>query len=416
MIEGASIIFYLRTSITNIRRHVHKSLLNLILCILIIVLLNVYVENIDSTKGQLASLPESIQVTAVVSNLNGSQNTGLKIKDKAIQFLKNSVHTKDLVYTVQLRMGFGEFGMEDFEGNLNYFGAGVNDIKGVAGLKADEIVLCEEKTLDFLKSTRKECIVDTFVMEQMNMKLGDKVPLTSFYYRYGDYHEIYIEPLDTSIYEIVGSMDMKEYLGSTVQPDIIVPAESVRQAFQHRGDIVFTADACSFAVKDPFQLNEFKEEMHRGGLLSVVKDADYQYDGNALTVSDETFIRSAENLEESLALLKAVFPLLLVIIAFIGYITAYLFIQNRSMEYAIMRSLGIGRAGGFLTMFMETLIVEVAGCVFGGILCVLWMGMGIKILSAVAGSFLVFYVLGSAAALLSMNSLSVMKVLSKNDN
>lgn len=67
-------------------------------------------------------------------------------------------------------------------------------------------------------------------------------------------------------------------------------------------------------------------------------------------------------------------------------------------------------------MFMEILIVEVAGCVFGGILCALWMGTGIKILSAVAGSFLVFYVLGSAAALLSMNSLSVMKVLSKNDN
>lgn len=409
-------MFHLRTSLTNIRRHAHKSLLNFILCILIVVLLNGYGENINSTKEQLVSLPESIQVTAVISNLNGSQNAELNIKDETIQLLKDSMHTKDLVYTVQLRMGFGEFGIGDFEGKLNYFGAGVNDIKGVAGLKADEIVLREGNSLDFLKSARKECIVDTYLLEQINMKLGDEVPLTSFYYRYGDYHDIYIEPLNTEVYEIIGSMDIKEYLGSAVQPDIIVPIESVRQAFQQRGDIVFTADSCSFAVKNPFMLNVFKEEMHRAGLLSVVKDADYRYDGNALTVSDETFIRSAENLEESLTLLKAVFPLFLVIIAFIGYITAYLFIQNRSMEYAIMRSLGIGRAGGFLTMFMEILIVEVAGCVFGGTLCVLWMGMGIKILSAVAGSFLVFYVLGSAAALLSMNSLSVMKVLSKNDN
>lgn len=409
-------MFYLRTSLTNIRRHAHKSLLNFILCILIVVLLNVYVENINSTKEQLVSLPESIRVTAVISNLNGSQNAELNIKDETIQLLKDSMHTKDLVYTVQLRMGFGEFGIGDFEGKLNYFGAGVNDIKGVAGLKADEIVLREGNSLDFLKSARKECIVDTYLLEQMNMKLGDKVPLTSFYYRYGDYHDIYIEPLNTEVYEIIGNMDIKEYLGSAVQPDIIVPIESVRQAFQQRGDIVFTADSCSFAVKKPFMLNVFKEEMHRAGLLSVVKDADYQYDGNALTVADETFIRSAENLEESLMLLKAVFPLFLVIIAFIGYITAYLFIQNRSMEYAIMRLLGIGRAGGFLTMFMEILIVEVAGCVFGGILCILWMGTGIEILSAVAGSFLVFYVLGSVAALLSMNSLSVMKVLSKKDN
>lgn len=416
MKERASAIFYLRTSLTNIRRHAHKSLLNLIICTLIVVLLNGYVENIDSTKEQLVSLPESIQVMAAISNLNGSQNAELKIKDETIQLLENSAYTKDLVYTVQLRTGFGEFGIEDFEGKLNYFGAGVNDIKGVAGLKADEIILREGNSLDFLKSARKECIVDAYLLEQMNMKLGDKVPLTSFYYRYGDYHDIYIEPLNTEVYEIIGSMDIKEYLGSTVQPDIIVPVGAIRQAFQQRGDIAFTADSCLFEVKNPFMLNVFKEEMHRAGLLSVVKDADYQYDGNALTVADETFIRSAENLEENLTLLKAVFPLFLVIIAFIGYITAYLFIQNRSMEYAIMRSLGIGRAGGFLTMFMEILIVEVAGCVLGGILCVLWMGTGIKILSAVAGSFLVFYVLGSAAALLSMNSLSVMKVLSKNDN
>ncbi len=407
-------MFYLKTALANIKRYKYKSFLNILICILVVYLLNIYVGNIDSTKEQLADLPAAIPVSAGISNLDGTMDAGLKIKEEIIRGIEASEYIKDAVFTVQLKMGLGVFAPEDYAGKLNYFAAGINDIKGVPGLKEEEIRLAAGSTLAVLQSDRKDCIMDRSIMEKNGLKTGDTVTLTIYYYRYGNYHEIFIEPLTIGDYRIVGSMNMTEYIGEGAPPSILLPLQTVRESFR-QADIDFTADSASFWLIDPFRLNDFKKEMHDLGLLPVIASAEFKYDGNALTVRDETFIQAARRLEESLTLLGGMLPLFIVIIAFIGYITAYLLIQNRRAEYATMRSLGMGKGHCFMVLFMEHGAVELTGCMLGSLLSLFFVTVRTEVLWASAAIFLLFYLAGTAVALLYLNRLSVMAVLTKND-
>ena len=91
--------------------------------------------------------------------------------------------------------------------------------------------------------------------------------------------------------------------------------------------------------------------MHTLGLLPVSAESDLHYEGNALVVQDETFIKAAERIEESLTLLRGFLPLILFIAAGAGYLTAHLFIQDRRQEYALFRSVGVGRVKSCLIFF-----------------------------------------------------------------
>lgn len=139
------------------------------------------------------------------------------------------------------------------------------------------------------------------------------------------------------------------------------------------------------------------------------------YEGNALVVQDETFIKAAERIEESLTLLRGFLPLIFCIAAGAGYLTAHLFIQDRRPEYALLRSIGIGKMKSCLVFFTEYLLLAVAGSGLGTLcawpvmsenhsfsLMVMWVSVG-------------FCVLGMLAALVSMSKHSVMQILSQKD-
>lgn len=63
----------------NLIRHYAKSILSVMIGMLTIILLIIYAGNIASTNKQLLSLPEAMEVTGRISNLEGSQDTGLAI-------------------------------------------------------------------------------------------------------------------------------------------------------------------------------------------------------------------------------------------------------------------------------------------------------------------------------------------------
>lgn len=409
----------LRLAGRNLIRHYKKSILSVMIGMLTVILLVIYAGNIASTRSQLQALPEAMEVTGRVSNLDGSQDTGLAIKEKTIDGIIASEEVKDEVFSVQLRAGFGDFTVEEWEGNLNYFAAGINDIAAVAGLKREEIQFWDQVGESVFASNEASCVMDSVMMEENGLELGDEVVLTFFYYRYGDgmstSHEIFIDPLVAGKrYRIVGVMDIKEYLGSFVEPGILVPFENVRDIY-HEAGIDFKADSASFKVKDPFRLNACKKDMHDIGLLPVARDADYRYDGNALTIRDDIFINAAENLRETMAILMGMLPFVVVIIVFVGYLCSYLLIQGRKAEYATMRSVGTGWGYCFWIMLLEHIMLEVLACAAVSLPVLLTGRVSGVVLLLADAVFLVSFLAGSAAALWSFHSLSVMEVLSTGE-
>ncbi len=402
----------------NFVRHWQKSLLSGLVGLLTVFLLAAYMGNMESARAQLAALPAALPVTGKISNLNGSLDAGLKIPEKTVQGIAEAKELKGQVFTVLLRAGLGVFTLEEWEGNLNFFVVGANDLAGVPGLKKEEICFWGDADEGILRTAEDVCIVDAWTMEQNGLSPGDEILLTFFYYRFGNDtgsgNTVFIEPLCSTYSRIVGVMDIEEYTGTVGCPNLIVPFDSARRMF-HGQDIPFTADSVSFTVADPFRLNACKEELHTLGLLPVMKNAEYRFDGNAVTLRDDTFIRAAENLRESLAILQGILPFVLCMIVCAGYLCSYLLMQSRRPEYATMRSLGMSWRHCFLLLLAESAVTETAACATGSLLALAILKTQPAVLLLAGGLFLGAFLAGTAGALWSFRRLSVMAVLGRGD-
>ena len=406
--------FFFRQTARNIVRHRTKSILHILIGVLTVLILDVYAGNMDSTEKQLVDLPNVLEVSARISTLNGSQQEGMTIREDRMMGVRESEYVKDPVFTVRLKFGFGAFTVEEYKENLNHYGLGMNAPEGVSGMKREEITYLEGVDESVLETTEKVCILDEALMEEKGLHFGDDVMLTIFYYRYAtEGSEVYIEPLVTDTYKIVGSMQIGEYKGNWVPPDVILPLDYMREAYRSQG-IAFFADSGSFTVKDPFELNALKAQMHdEVKFLSVITRAKHRTDGNALTIMDEAFIRSAETLSKNLALLRGMLPFLVAIVIFIGYLCSYLSLQSRREEYALLRSLGTGRGRSFFLLFGETALVEAAACILGSVLAAVFLRPAVSVLVLSGAMFLIAFLAGAAMAILALHRLSVMEMLTK---
>lgn len=408
--------FFIRQTARNIVRHRKKSILHILIGVLTVLILDVYAGNMDSTEKELVHLPEALEVTARISTLNGSQREGMTIREDRMMGVRESAYVKDPVFTVRLKFGFGAFTVEEYKENLNHYGMGMNAPEGVSGMKREEITFLSGVDENVLETAQKVCILDAALMEERGLHLGDDVMLTLFYYRYAiEGSEIFIEPLTTDTYKIVGSMQIGDYQGSWVPPEVIFPLDYMREAYHSQG-IEFFADSGSFVVKDPFQLNALKAQMYdEVKFLSVITRAKNRTDGNALTIMDEAFIRSAETLAKNLALLRGMLPFLAVIVIFIGYLCSYLSLQSRREEYALMRSLGTGRGRSFFLLFGETALVAAAACLAGSLAAALFLRTGAGVLALSGTMFFLAFLSGAAMAVLLLHRISVMEMLTKKD-
>lgn len=407
--------FFIRQTARNLVRHKYKTVLYLLIGVLTVFLLAVYAGNLDSTKRQLERLPEAMKITARISSLNGSMTEGLMIREDRMNGILNSEYTQDPVFTVRLKWGFGAFSEEEYLQNLNYFGVGMNAVDGIPGLKPEEITYMEGVDAGILETAEKVCIMDADLMAREGLSPGDDIMLTIYYYHLsGGGSEVLIDPLVTDTYRIVGSVQIGEYLGSWMPAEVILPLNCMREAYQRQG-IEFCPDSGSFMVKDPFLLNECKEQMYELGFLSVITRADDHYEGAALTIMDHDFIRSARTLNENLALLRGMLFFLAVIIFFIGYICSYLSIQGRREEYALMRSLGTGQNRSFGMFLGETMLLQALACFVGSLAAGRLFSTAPVVLVLADALFFIAFLAGTVAALLSLHRLSVMELLTTNN-
>lgn len=407
--------FFFRQTIRGIVCHKYRSILHILIGVLIVLILDIYAGNMDRTGQELAKLPERIPVFARISNLNGSMRECLAIREDRVMGVRESAYVKDPVFTVRLKFGFGSFTLEEYRENLNHYGRGMNAPAETFGLSRETITFLEGVDESVLETPQKVCLMEEALMKERGLQLGDDVMLTTYHYRCAlEGSEIFIEPLVTDTYRIVGSMQTGDYLGEWMPPEVVLPLDCVREAYHSQG-IDFFADSGSFVVRDPFQLNALKEQMYdEVKFLPVITRAEFRYDGNALTIMDDSFIRSAETLTKNVALLRGMLPFVVAIIVFIGYLCSYLSLQSRQEEYALMRSLGTGRGRSFFLFLGETAFLAALSCVTGSFWAFSLFGTVAEVLALSGLLFFLTFLLGTSVALFSLHRLSVVQVLTKS--
>lgn len=406
-------MFTVKNSIKNIGRHWKRSVLYIIICLVAVITLQVYLAGIDRTDAQLHDLSNAMPIAADVTSVDASKYEGLQIRSMTVDGLLESHFVRDLKMNVLLRAT--EPGATDKEKEYpGIYITGVNSDAALEGLNEVEINWLYGYDASFFEGGELACVMDTSYMAARGLSVGDTVPLDTYYYIYGKYGELSFGEMGRKDIRIVGETDMIYVQGV---PTLIMPYTAARQLLIDN-EIQFQASAASFYVNDALNLNDFKTEMRNIALIQAdfsgqLAQAALANQGTALMLNDAAYISGATRLQESLSLLRGFLPVVIVVLAIIGYFVAYLMIQSRRVEYSVLRLLGVGRGQGFRMYFLEMAVMTIGGSLCGVIVA---LPTGICEITTAGWVFLLFdicFMGGSVVALWRLSRTNVMLALAQ---
>ena len=404
-------MLYLKMALLNIMRRKQKSTLVVIISLIISFFLFVYVSAIQTNEQELSTLPEAIPVTAHVVNLNGTQVVGLEISSKILDAINNSGHIKDLYYSMQLAANFSNL-PDEKEKYKEIRLQAVNDINAIPNYQDRDIQLGSSYSFDFLRGNDAMCIADDIWLQMNHLSFGDSIEIILYGLKYDPSNFTFtLVPLGTSSLQIVGSMSTAGSEGGAYM-DLLCPVGWAKDKHKAAGVNVF-CDSATFTVADPLNLDEFKAFMKEYYFSSVNPLNMANVYGSALSVHDETFIKTATRLKSHLETLYRFAAVVFFVIALVGYALSYLLMQSRRIEVVLMRSLGTSRKECVLIMFIEYAILGCLGSLFGllvSVLCMGYSGAG-PILAFLM--FFVSFVLGIAGSAYQLSQWTAMSGLVK---
>lgn len=183
--------------------------------------------------------------------------------------------------------------------------------------------------------------------------------------------------------------------------------------FLAKNEDIYT-DSLSFYVKDNRTLEEFKEEAEKyfSEPSITAEDKPMYY---AITVYDELFNKTVAGIEENIAVLGLLLPILYIIAAGTGLLASFLYIRGRVREFAVMRSLGLSRIGVTGLVSFEQIIIAAVGTALGVSACFAFFS-GVAIKNAVNGLlFTLCYLVGALVAVLWITNVNVLRLLKSDE-
>lgn len=411
--------------LTNIRRHRRKTVLNVLLSMLTVMVLAFYLGNIESTRQLMEDAPERYSISGEIWNMRGDMNHGLFISYRVLEDLYASPRIDRIAETAELMgsladvktagtdAGEKENGeAENLPDDLTLLG--INRADCLEGMTTDEIEWEDGKNWTDFQDSREDCLVSESFAENNGLSAGDEMEIDLARYSQGLAGVILErEELLPETFHVAGTY--KEEAGRDGgNPDILLPLQTVKEIYE-KNDKVYFASSLSFHVTDPMDLDEVKEELKDAGLKEIIYGSPNSYVGAAVKMTDAVFIHSMERADRSRAILESFLPFVFLIVAVSGYIIPSLLFQNRREEYAVMRALGTGRRFCSLLFYGEHILPAAAGALIGVAAGIVSGAVYIPGAAVVWGAYLGFYMIGAGAAMWRFGRFSIAAVLSHRD-
>lgn len=370
----------IHSMIANIRRHSIKSVCSFAISFLLILLLGIYMGNLNQIYTQIEELPTSVPVYGSIYNSSGESYRHLLIKEAVVEGVRNSGYVDQVEETVEL--------ITKDESGQTY-----------------QILALEDEELEGLK--QGQCLADPLFLKNSGLEVGDQITLPIYCYVADLMMGRLTEHLMTEVkLEIAGTREMEESLH--------LPLSDAKKLFEESGS-TYSASSLSFRVKEPEALNALKAEMKELGLQQIQSGAKDSYYGTALGIEDATFIEASMKLENNKTLLQSFLPIVLLLLLVAEYLIAYLFLQSRRQEFAIMRALGKSKGECSRSLLAEQLILNLAGTIAGSIVCWLVVGLEVSVIIPMIAVFMVIAVIGVYSAIWMLGRFSVSAVLTRRD-
>ena len=379
----------------------------LVLCIaaLLAACMAFYVGNIGVNKAALQSLSDSVPVTVRITSRNGAKTAGLNIEAKPFDHLTEAgVH--DVRCTAVAAGAFSPEvrAQEMFLGGDTIVRAG-NSLEALE-LSADNLHFADGQSAAFLSGDSAKCVIGEDYAERTGLHPGDTLSLEIYTVR---------QSMNGTIYQMIGDAAL-EIIGTHSAPggaDVILPVNFLRTEAETAG-VSFLYDSCSALVDDSTHLKDFKAEMQKY-FMDINPSAEAPNAGDALSVEDELFVKTASRLRQNIALFQSMLvPFFALIIGLVVLMT-FLTMRSTRRDMAIARSLGVSKWRCAAPNFISTVLLDMLGCAV--ILPILSAALHIPTLSAHAifGLFTLCVALGTAAALLCLLRFDALELLTKID-
>lgn len=379
----------------------------LVLCIaaLLAACMAFYVGNIGVNKAALQSLSDSVPVTVRITSRNGAKTAGLNIEAKPFDHLTEAgVH--DVRCTAVAAGAFSPEvrAQEMFLGGDTIVRAG-NSLEALE-LSADNLHFADGQSAAFLSGDSAQCVIGEDYAERTGLHPGDTLSLEIYTVR---------QSRNGTIYQMIGDAAL-EIIGTHSAPggaDVILPVNFLRTEAETAG-VSFLYDSCSALVDDSTHLKDFKAEMQKY-FMDINPSAEDPNAGDALSVEDELFVKTASRLRQNIALFQSMLVPFFALIIGLVMLTTFLTMRSTRRDMAIARSLGVSKCRCAAPNFISTVLLDMLGCAV--ILPILSAALHIPALSAHAifGLFTLCAALGTAAALLCLLRFDTLTLLTQVD-
>ena len=335
--------------------------------------LSVFTSSIQSSREQLKRIYEVTTVTARVAGYNTGVNAS--IGEDLYRAILDSGFIKEHWALIQNKTE-----QQDLLRALNKT-ALVPDLEGWEPY----IIWQEGYDITALEGDARVCLAP----RSLELELGETVTLPLG----GEYRKLH---MDLTVVGLYG----KEYR-SADELDVYYCPLTAMEDFLRENQQEITYNILEMELQKLDRLGDFKTQMTELGLEK----------GSArLTVNDALLQQVTAKFRQHIRLLNTLLPVLLTIVAGIGFGLSFLLLRGRKREAAVLRSLGTRRGQVFGMFLSETALQALLGTLLGGGLA--WATLGktafqLQYLSLVLCCFL----LGGAAAVWQLAKANVFTVM-----
>ena len=379
----------------------------LVLCIaaLLAACMAFYVGNIGVNKAALQSLSDSVPVTVRITSRNGAKTAGLNIEAKPFDHLTEAgVH--DVWCTAVAAGAFSPEvrAQEMFLGGDTIVRAG-NSLEALE-LSADNLHFADGQSAAFLSGDSAQCVIGEDYAERTGLHPGDTLSLEIYTVR---------QSMNGTIYQMIGNVAL-EIIGTHSAPggaDVILPVNFLRTEAETAG-VSFLYDSCSALVDDSTHLKDFKAEMQKY-FMDINPSAEDPNAGDALSVEDELFVKTASRLRQNIALFQSMLVPFFALIIGLVVLTTFLTMRSTRRDMAISLSLGRPKILSGCACFFGMLIANVCGCAVAVPILLCTAGLALGQILTICGLYLASSCVGVLLALILLLRFDALELLTKID-
>ncbi len=392
----------------DLRRHSRKTVIACLVAGALACFLLLFSGSIASNQAQLDQLSQEFQLRLTFVNASGTQTTGLIIRDDKLQELEKSGLVRRGFYGALALVQDGSEDDGSFMINsrwLTQLMAAYTDDSPLEGVS-----YFEGYDASVFQESEPVCLMSREKFQSLGLSPGQEYNVTLLTFKDSQIGKEAFYGGESG-FRVVGTFEDAGEIFTGADISLVCPYESLRTTLAAFNLHVWPSSAY-LVIPSPENLNPLKALLSELG-ISPVDSSLYTYGskGSAAVINDSLYIDTAEPIQRTLALLKTLYPLALLAVALLSLLSSYLLIQSRQEEFALERSMGVGRLRVFFKILVESGLMALTGILLVSVLFFACSGLQLSTIVITGISCLGSVLVGGALAAMMTARSNVLIVL-----